>query len=124
MSVQDSKTREKQAGQKAALKLRKSLKSVTRSIFETTSGNSEILKSTVLSRMKGPELQRLVIKAPHYAFKQHFGFEGVRSNGVKLKLISNVGYLADAMQANNALEDLATEIGEIRADEVISLIKF
>lgn len=69
---------EKQAGQKAALVLRKSLKGFVKSRFETTSGNSAILRSTVLSRMKGPELQRLVIKMPHYGFKNHFGFEGVK----------------------------------------------
>lgn len=124
MSVQDSKIREKKAGQKAAIKLRKSLKSITRNKFETTKGNSELLKSTVLSKMKGSELQRLVIKAPHYAFKQNFGFEGIKSNGVKLNLVSHKGYLNEAMLANNALEDLATEIGEIRADEVTSVIKF
>lgn len=115
---------EKQAGQKAAIKLRKSLKSAIRYGFETTQGNSAILKGTVLSRMKGPELQRLVIKMPYYGFINHFGYDGVKSNGVKLRLYKQEGFLSNAMQATNALETLATEIGEIRGDEVISKINF
>ena len=115
---------EKQAGQKAALILRKSLKGLVKSRFETTSGNSAILRSTVLSRMNGPELQRLIIKKPHYGFKNHFGFEGVKSNGIKMKLLSNKGFLGEAVNATNALETLATEIGNIRLDEVVTKINF
>ena len=115
---------EKQAGRKAALGLRKSIKSEIRNLFETTQGNSKMLRSTVGSKMKGGELQRLVIKMPHYGFKQHFGFDGVKKNGVKLRLLSNTNFLNDAIQANNALETLATEIGNIRGDEVVSKINF
>jgi hypothetical protein len=115
---------EKQAGHKAALILRKSLKTQVRSLFDTTQGNSQLLKATVLSKMKGPELQRLVIKMPHYGFKQHFGFDGVRNNGVKLRLLSNTNFINDAIQANNALENLVTEIGNIRLDEITTKIKF
>jgi len=115
---------ERQAGQKAALKLRKSLKGIIKLGFETTQGNSAFLRSTVLSRMKGPELQRLVIKMPHYGFKNHFGFEGVKKNGVKLKLLSQRGFLSEAMEANNTLENLATEIGNIRADQVTTKMNF
>ena len=124
MSRENFTQLEKQAGQKAALFLRKSLKSEIRNLFETTQGNSEMLRSTVASKMKGGELQRLVIKMPHYGFKQHFGFDGVKNNGVKLRLLSNTNFLNDALQANNALETLATEIGEIRGDEVVSKINF
>jgi len=115
---------EKQAGQKAALKLRKSLKAVLKASFETTQGNSALLRSTVLSKMKGQELQRLVIKMPVYGFKNHFGFEGVKSNGVRLRLLRHHGFLGESMQANGALEDLATEIASIRADEVTTKLNF
>ncbi|WP_340074566.1 hypothetical protein [Leptobacterium sp. I13] len=115
---------EKQAAQKATLKLRQSLRGVIKLGFETTQGNSELLRSTVLSKMKAGELQRLVIKMPHYGFKNHFGFEGVKSNGVKLRLHSHVGFLNEAIHATNALEALATEIGDIRADEVTAKINF
>ena len=124
MSQQNFRELEKQAGQKAAIILRKSLKFQIRSLFETTQGNSELLKSTVLAKMSGPELQRLVIKMPHYAFKQHFGFDGVKKNGVRLRLLSATNFLNDAIKSNNALETLATEIAEIRGDEVISKINF
>ncbi|RSC96068.1 hypothetical protein [Tenacibaculum singaporense] len=115
---------EKKAGRKAALQLRKSLKNLIQRGFETTKGNSAILKSTVLSKMDGPELQRLVIKMPHYGFKHHFGFDGVRSNGVKLRLHRHEGFLTRAVSENNVLENLATEIGNIRADEVATKINF
>jgi hypothetical protein len=115
---------EKKAGRKAAQKLRKSLKDLIKHGFETTQGNSDLLRSTVLSKMKAGQLERLVIKMPHYGFKNHFGFEGVRSNSIRLKLISRKGFLADAVTKTNALEKLATEIGEIRADEVSAEIKF
>lgn len=124
MSRENFQQLEKQAGQKASLVLRKSLKSEIRNLFETTQGNSELLRSTIVSKMKGGELQRLVIKMPHYGFKQHFGFDGVKNNGVKLRLLSNTNFLNDALKANNALETLATEIGEIRGDEVVSKINF
>ena len=61
---------------------------------------------------------------PHYGFKNHFGFEGVKSNGIKMRLLSNQGFLSEAMEANNALETLVTEIGNIRGDEVIYKINF
>lgn len=115
---------EKAAGQKAALALRKTLKSQIKNLFETTQGNSEMLRSTVLSKMKAGELQRLVIKMPHYGFKNQFGFDGVKSNGIKLRLLNNTGFLNDTIKTTNALETLVSEISEIRADEVTSIISF
>ena len=58
---------EKQVGHKAALKLRKILKRLIKTKFETTKGNRELLKSTVLSKMVDGELQRLIIKMPRYS---------------------------------------------------------
>lgn len=115
---------EKQAGQKAAKILRKYLKSVVKTGFETTQGNSELLRSTVLSKMKGGELQRLVIKMPYYGFMHHFGYEGVKQNGVNLRLLSNKGFLTEAIQTTSALNELATEISNIRADEISGKITF
>ena len=111
---------EKAAGQKAALVLRKGLKSQIRNLFETTQGNSQLLRSTIVSKMKGGELQSLVVKMPHYAFKQHYGFDGVKSNGIKLQLLSNTNFINDSLKTNNALETLVSEIGNIRADEVMA----
>jgi hypothetical protein len=124
MATENFTVLEKQAGKQAALTLRKSLKNLIKFGFETSQGNSQLLRSTVLSKMKDGQLQRLVIKMPHYGFKNHFGFEGVRSNGVKLRLMSNQGFLSNALTSNNALETLATEISEIRADQVSAAINF
>ena len=115
---------EKQAGQKAALKLRKSLKGLIKTRFETTQGNSELLRSTVLSKIKSDMLQRLVIKMPHYGFQNHFGFEGVKSNGIKLRLTHHTGFINQAINATNALETLVSDIGKIRADQVTTEITF
>lgn len=115
---------EHNAGKKAALILRSSLRREIKTIFETTQGNSQILKSTVLPKMQGPELQRLVIKMPQYAFKNHFGFDGEKSNGVRMRLLSNTNFLNDAIRTNNALDNLATEIANIRLDDVVTKINF
>ena len=124
MSRENFTQLEKQAGQKASLVLRKSLKSEIRNLFETTQGNSEMLRSTVASKMKGGQIQIRVIKMPHYGFKQHFGFDGVKNNGVKLRLLSNTNFINDSLKSKNALETLITEISDIRADEVMSKINF
>ncbi len=116
MDFNQQKILEQQAGRKAARKLRTAIKNLVKHGFETTQGNSAILKSTVLAKMDGSELQRLAIKMPHYGFKQHFGFDGVRSNGVKLRLYKQQGFLNKAITEANILKQLADEIAEIRGE--------
>ena len=72
--------------------------------------------------MKQGQLQRLVIFMPHYGFKNHFGFEGVRSNGIQLELMSNQGFLSKAVSSTNALDPLATAIAEIPGDKIMANI--
>ncbi len=124
MDFNEQKTLEQKAGRKAARKLKTALKNLVQKGFETTQGNSEILKSTVLAKMDGSELQRLAIKMPHYAFKHHFGFDGVRSNGLKLRLYKQQGFLNKTITEANVLEQLADEIAEIRGEQVTNVINF
>ncbi|MBS9773798.1 MAG: hypothetical protein KGV59_01395 [Tenacibaculum sp.] len=124
MDFNEQKILEQQAGRKAARKLRSALRNLVKRGFETTQGNSAILKSTVLAKMDGTELQRLVIKMPHYGFKHHFGFDGVRSNGLKLRLYKQQGFLNKSITEANVLEQLADDIAEIRGEQMMKIVTF
>ena len=72
---------------------------------------------------KDERLQRVTIRAPHYIFKQHYGFEGTKKDGVNMRM-KPTGVIDLALQKANVLETLATEIGNIRADQVIANMSF
>ena len=63
--------KERIAGNKAAASLRQSFRSKINEAFRSVSG--EMAKSTVTARYRDGRLDRLVLKSPHYSFKQHFG---------------------------------------------------
>lgn len=62
---------ERRAGQKAASALTSAVRSVSKSTFNRKSGAAE--RSRVTSRYRSGHLDRLVLNAPHYSFKNHFG---------------------------------------------------
>jgi hypothetical protein len=68
-------------------------------------------------------LQRITIRAPHYIFKQQYGFEGTKSNGINMRLQAT-SVIAKAIESSKILETLADEISEIRLTEVTSKINF
>lgn len=72
---------------------------------------------------KQERLQRITLKAPHYIFKQHYGFEGTKKNGINMRL-KPTDVLNIAINSSNALEELIDGIGEIRADQVTAKINF
>ncbi len=72
---------------------------------------------------KDQRLQRLTLRAPHYIFKQHFGFEGNKKNGIMMRLRAT-DVLNKALEQANVLETLADGIAEIRMDEVTARINF
>jgi hypothetical protein len=119
--MSDFTAREREAGTKAARKLRQGLRKVTRREFANRSG--ELRKITASKRMKRGELQRLVITAPKHAFVQHYGFSKRKRNGVYQRLKAT-NFLNKAIKESNALEELATEITEIRGDEVMAALNF
>lgn len=75
------------------------------------------------SVFKNGRLQRFTIRAPHYIFKQQYGFEGTKSNGVNMRLNATT-VINKALEEANILESVADEISEIRMEEVISIINF
>lgn len=81
-------------------------------------------KSTGASaKYKDQRLSRIAMRAPHYIFKQHYGFEGTKKNGVNMRLrgtdVINIG-----LQKANALETLADALTDIRAEEVFTKLNF
>ncbi len=112
---------ERKYGKEAAAVLTKSL----RSMVAQTSGKKtgEALKSRVTPKYKNQRLDRLSIIAPHYIFKQHFGFEGRKKNGFNQRLrATNV--LNKTINDTDILNKLIDNIASNRAEEVISKINF
>lgn len=62
---------ERKAGRKAATTLRKDIRSQIQRFFHERSG--DLAKSTVTSRYKDGQLDRLVLNMPRYSFQSHFG---------------------------------------------------
>jgi hypothetical protein len=94
-------------------------------IDRTTYKKSGEASRTAGSRavFKDNRLQRLTIRAPHYIFKQHYGFEGTKKNGINMRL-KPTGVLNIAVDRSNILETLADEIAQVRMSEVTSKINF
>jgi len=75
------------------------------------------------SRFKNGRLQRITMSAPHYIFKQHYGFEGRKSNSVNQRLKAT-DVFSKAIDSSNILENLADDISELRMEQVIALTQF
>ena len=118
----DLTTLEKKAGQKAARSIGKHFRSVFSRL--TIQQTGDLLKlTTARAKMKFDALDNITIKAPYYAFIQHHGFEGIKSNGVAMSLKGNDAFTI-AFNSTKAVEKLADEIGAIRAEEVTSKINW
>lgn len=113
---------ERTAGANAAKSLRTSLRAA---IAETVnlSDDGEAKKATSRAVYKDDRLQRITIQAPHYIFKQHFGFEGRKKNGVNMRLKST-DVISMALEKSNVMETLATDLGNIRVDQIALKINF
>ena len=109
-------------GKKAARGLQSTLRSVLNA--ETVKNTGALLKTKVTAKKdRTGLLDRLTITSPHYSFKLHYGFEGVKENGVLMSL-PKTDHFNIAIQQSNALEQLANEITELRADQVVAAINF
>lgn len=113
---------EKQLGSKSAATLKSGLKNA---INSTTGANTFAALNTANSRAvyKDQRLQRITIQAPHYIFKQNYGFEGSKSNGINMRL-KETDVLSKALDTSNILNILADSIADIRLSQVTSLINF
>lgn len=112
---------ERNVGKDAAKTLTKSLRSMISNTSNRKTG--EASKSRVTSVFKNQRLDRLTIFAPHYVFKQHYGFEGSKKNNVNMRLQST-NVLNRAIQETDILNKLIDDITDIRSEEVISVINF
>ena len=113
---------EKDLANKTTSSLKNALKS---SISSTTISRTGLALRTTGSRsvFKEERLQRITIRSPHYIFKQNFGFEGTKKNGVIMRLKAT-GVINMALEKSNVLETLADGISEIRLSQVTSIINF
>tara|TARA_A100001015_G_scaffold304040_1_gene394626 strand:- start:536 stop:781 length:246 start_codon:yes stop_codon:yes gene_type:complete len=79
-------------------------------------------RSGLSSKIKFGQLDRRTITAPRYSFIHHFGYtRKYGSNAISLPAKENIG---KALVNSKALECLADEIGEIRADNITAKIRF
>ena len=116
----DSAKLEKQAGQKAARTIRRNLKLELAGLKD--SGLQLKTIGTAVA-MKFGQLNHITIKASTATFMQHHGFEGKKINGVRMRM-KPFNHFNKVLEKGNVLEKLATEIGEIRAEEILSNIRF
>jgi glutamate racemase len=63
--------KEHESGRKASALLTSSIRSKTKSLFKKRSGKMDL--SRFSPRYRDGRLDRIVLSAPHYSFKEHFG---------------------------------------------------
>ena len=113
---------EKELASKSTNAIKSSLKSIIRSTTHSRTGNA-LRVASAGSRFKNDRLQRITIKAPHYIFKQNYGFEGTKSNGINMRL-QQTSVIEKALDQSNVLETLADTLSEIRLSQVAAIIQF
>jgi len=111
------------AGVKAAKQLQGALRTAIG--IETVRHTGKMMRTRAAAKKDKTtgQLDRITIASPAYSFKLNYGFEGVKSNGVSMSL-KPTNHLHTAIEQTNIINALATEIGNIRADEVIASINF
>lgn len=126
MSLPQDSTRialEKKAGTKAARAIRSDLRREAGRFNEHTGVLKQI---TASRRMRKGELRAIAIVAaqrePH-PFILNYGFVGTKKGGVRMRLEQS-NWIGDAILNNPAVDTLATEISEARADQVVANIAF
>lgn len=114
---QDLTALELQSGRKHARKMRRDFKSAVLSAITPSEFSQFVKKTRFSARMKFDALDRISISTPHYIFKQHYGFEGIKSNGVRMRMRS-FNHFGNFFDRTTALDELATEISELRGEAV------
>ncbi len=118
----DITQQEKAAGQKAAKALSRKLKLVLATSIKPSTP-SVMLKAVGASAViKYGVLDHIAIRSTSAMFKQHYGFEGIKKNGVHMSM--KPFHHIDNLFSGKILDNLIDEIGGIRAEEVASVIRF
>jgi len=111
----------------AGIKAAKQLQGAVRNAIgvETVKHTGKMMRTSATAKKDRStgQLDRITIASPHYSFKLNYGFEGIKSNGVAMSL-KPTNHLHTAIEQTNIINTLATEIGNIRADEVVASINF
>lgn len=117
----DGYQEEKRIGKAASLAVKSAIKSAIRDTTKSQTGNA-LRNASSRAVYKNQRLQRITIQAPHYIFKQNFGFEGKKSNGVNMRLKAT-DVITNVLERTNIIEGLASQIANLRAEEVESIIR-
>ena len=118
---QDLTVLELQSGRKHARTMKRDFKNVVLSAIKPSETSNFLRRTRFTPKMKFGELDRITIFTPHYIFKQHYGFEGIKSNGVRMSMRS-FDHFGNFFNKTNALDELATDIAEIRGEEITAQI--
>ncbi len=125
MAGKNPKSEERIIGKRAANTLNFAIKSmISSSYVETSKSTGALLRmSQVKPRFKKDVLQRIVIEAPRHGFILNYGFNGTTKAGHTMRL-KPTNHLNKAIERSKALETLATQLGELRADQITAEINF
>jgi len=72
---------------------------------------------------RNKSLLKIVLKTPSYQFKLNYGFEGIKKNGIKMRMPAN-NVIADAIIQSNIIADVADKISSLRADDLAASVNF
>jgi hypothetical protein len=117
----DLEALEKKAGQKAARTLQRNWKTI---LATATTKQSGVLlaSSNVRAKMKFGELDSLTINTTSVGMKLHYGFEGIKKNGVSMSLkpLNTIDLLFK--KSDTAIQKLAEELAELKGYDVATKI--
>jgi len=109
---------EKQIAQQAVNKLQNAVNHNINRLFDPTGNTGGMrLNTKVKSRFNKGQMVRLSVVGPKHLYVQNYGFEGVKKNGINMRL-KPTDAVNDAIETSNVVEFLAQSISEFRADEV------
>lgn len=108
---------EKDIANQAKRTLKDSLRTNIKSQFTQRTG-ATFENTDVTSRFLKGNLTRITVKAPKHLFIQNYGFEGVKSNGVHMRLKATKT-VENAIDSTDVINYLADNLAIIRADDVI-----
>lgn len=113
---------EKKAGQKAARTIQRNWKNI---LSTATTQQTGVLLSLASARakMRDNSLEAINVTGSPATFKQHYGFEGIKKNGVamSMKPFNHFGHLFN--KSDSALKKLVEEIAEIRGEKITTKIQ-
>ena len=121
-SPQTHPQQEKSAGHRASSTIRRELRGIL-SRLNLKQSSQLLRRISVKPKMRFDALDRLSITAPDYIFKQHYGFEGIKKNGVAMSM-RPYDHFGKLFTQTKALDTLADTIAELRAERITSKITF